>query len=79
MEDRFIGSGENFTIVRASILNDGETKKTVRVGIEDPKTGRESTEIGYFISREDSGRWTAENLISKKTQKYENKILMITT
>ncbi|KAF3390389.1 hypothetical protein F1880_009100 [Penicillium rolfsii] len=79
MEDKFIASAEPFTIVRASILRDGETRKTVRVGIEDPKSGRESTEIGYFISREDSGRWTAENLILKKTPKYENKILTITT
>lgn len=79
MEDRFIASGETFTILRGSILNDGETTKTVRVGIEDPKAGRESTAIGYFISREDSGRWITENLILKKTQEYENKILMITT
>jgi hypothetical protein len=79
MEDRFIASGETFTILRGSILNDGETTKTVRVGIEDPKAGRKSTAIGYFISREDSGRWITENLILKKTQEYENKILMITT
>lgn len=79
MEDRFIASGESFTVLRGSILTDGETKKTVRVGIEDPKTGRESTAIGYTISREDSGRWITENLIVKKTKEYENKILMITT
>lgn len=79
MEDRFIASGETFTILRGSILTDGETKKTVRVGIEDPKAGRESTAIGYTISREDSGRWITENLILKKPQEYENKILMITT
>lgn len=79
MEDRFIASGETFTILRGSLLTDGETKKTVRVGIEDPKTGRESTAIGYFISREDSGRWIADHLILNKTQAYENKILMLTT
>ncbi|KAJ5153140.1 uncharacterized protein N7482_009618 [Penicillium canariense] len=79
MEDRFVASGEGFTIIRGSLLNDGETTKTVRVGIEDPKTGRESTAIGYFISREDAGRWIAENLILQKTEGYKNKILMITT
>ncbi|KAJ6032234.1 hypothetical protein N7540_002966 [Penicillium herquei] len=79
MENRFIESGQPFTIVRASLLKDGATEKTIRVGIEDPKTGRESTNIGYFISREDAGKWTAENLVFKEDPKYLNKIAMITT
>jgi hypothetical protein len=64
--------------VRASLLTTGETTKEVRVGIEDPKTGRESEAIGYFISREDSGKWVAENLILKTEEKYVDKIAMIT-
>ncbi|KAJ5116334.1 hypothetical protein N7456_000682 [Penicillium angulare] len=79
MEQRFIESGQPFTIVRASLLNDGATEKKVRVGVEDPKTGRESLNIGYFISREDAGKWTAENLVFKEDAKYLNKIAMITT
>ena len=78
MEDSFIRSGGPFTIVRASLLTNGESKKTVRVGIEDDKTGIESKAIGYFISREDSGRWIAENLIFKENPQYLNKILTIT-
>jgi nucleoside-diphosphate-sugar epimerase len=77
-EDRFSDSGRPFTIVRASLLTTGETTKEVRVGIEDPKTGRESEAIGYFISREDSGKWVAENLILKTEEKYVDKIAMIT-
>ncbi|KAJ5710896.1 hypothetical protein N7488_005052 [Penicillium malachiteum] len=79
MENRFIESGLPFTIVRASLLTDGATEKKVRVGIEDPKTGRESLNIGYFISREDAGKWTAENLVFKEDPSYLNKIAMITT
>lgn len=79
MEDKLAASNELFTIVRMSLLNNGETSKKVRVGIEDPKTGREVTEIGYFISREDSGKWIADNLVLSRNPKYENKIVMITT
>ncbi|KAJ5118979.1 hypothetical protein N7448_010687 [Penicillium atrosanguineum] len=77
-EDRFADSGRPFTIVRASLLTTGETTKKVRVGIEDPKTGRESEAIGYAISREDSGKWVAENLILRTEKQYVNKIAMIT-
>jgi hypothetical protein len=52
--------------------------KEIRVGIEDPKTGRESNAIGYTISREDAGKWIAESLILKRDAKYSNKIAMIT-
>ncbi|KAI9150082.1 Oxidase pynE [Paramyrothecium foliicola] len=79
MEERLSESGEDFTVVRMSMLYDGETTKTVRVGVEDPKTGRESCEIGYFISREDSGKWIADNLVLGRNTKYDNKIVMITT
>ena len=78
MEDRLIESGESFTIVRASLLTDGESKKNIRVGIEDPKAGRESSAIGYNISREDTGKWIADNLVLELNDKYVNKIAMVT-
>ncbi|KAJ5396452.1 hypothetical protein N7509_004565 [Penicillium cosmopolitanum] len=79
MEDKLINSGESYTIVRGSLLTNGETTRTVRVGIEDDKTGRESEAIGYTITREDAGKWVLENLVSQRDEKYQNKILMITT
>ena len=78
MEDRLVESGEAYTIVRASLLVDGETKKEIRVGIEDPKTGRESKAIGYTISREDTGKWVADNLVLQLNGKYVNRIVTVT-
>ena len=78
MEDRLVESDEIYTIIRASLLVNGETSKKIRVGIEDPKTGRESEAIGYTISREDTGKWVADNLLLKLDGKYVNKIVMVT-
>ena len=78
MEDRLVESGEDYTIIHASLLVDGETSNEIRVGIEDPKTGRESTAIGYTISREDTGKWVADNLVLRLEQRYVNKIVMVT-
>ncbi|KAF3761611.1 NAD(P)-binding protein [Cryphonectria parasitica EP155] len=78
MEERLFASGEEFTVVQPSFLMNGESNKTIRVGIEDPVRGRESTAIGYAISREDAGRWFAENLLNSKNPKYVNKIAKIT-
>ncbi|KAI2627332.1 NAD(P)-binding protein [Hypomontagnella submonticulosa] len=78
MEDKLANSGEDFTIVRASRLIDGETDKKIRVGIEDPETGIESKAIGYSISREDAGRWIAQNLVQDMSSKYMNKTVTIT-
>lgn len=78
MEERLVASGEGFTIVRPSFFAGGESDKKIRVGIEDPKTGRESEAIGYTISREDVGKWIAESLILQRDAKYDNKIAMIT-
>lgn len=78
MEDRLVESGETYTIIRASLLVNGETSKKIRVGIEDPKTGRESEAIGYTISREDTGKWVADNLVLQLDGKYVNKIVMVT-
>ncbi|KAH8162499.1 hypothetical protein CIB48_g5765 [Xylaria polymorpha] len=80
MEDNLVSSGESFTIVRPSLMvADEDTTKVVRVGIEDPKTGRKSSAIGYTITKFDAGRWIAETLILKKQEEYSNKIAMITT
>lgn len=78
MEDRLVESQETFTIVRASLLLGSESTRKIRVGIEDPKTGRESAAIGYTISREDAGKWIAENLVLRRDAEYSNKIAMIT-
>lgn len=78
MEGLLVASQETFTIVRPSRLVDGETTKKVRVGIEDPDTGPISKEIGYSISREDSGRWIAQNLVLKRDTALYNKIASIT-
>ena len=78
MEDRLIESQESYTIVHPSFFIDGKSINEVRVGIEDPKSGRESEAIGYTISREDVGKWIAENLVRERDAKYNNKIAMIT-
>ncbi|KAI0468907.1 hypothetical protein F4859DRAFT_489382 [Xylaria cf. heliscus] len=80
MEEKLVSSGENFTIVRPSLmLSEEATTKEVRFGIEDPKTGRKSSAIGYTITKFDAGRWVAETLILKSQEAYNNKIAMITT
>lgn len=82
MESRLFESGEAFTVVRCSWMSgcDGESKTPIRVGVEDPKTGREPgwSAIGYTISREDAGRWFAENLLLERDEKYINKTVTIT-
>lgn len=77
MEDKLTASGEEFTIVRCGWLLDGEKHRPIRVGIEDPKKGIEVKEIGYAISREDAGKWFAEQLIIKKNPKYLNRVASI--
>ncbi|KAH8596410.1 hypothetical protein B0O99DRAFT_651614 [Bisporella sp. PMI_857] len=78
MEDSLAASGEDFTIVRGSLLTNGASTTRIRVGIEDPKTGRESNAIGYTISREDAGRWISENLVVKRDAQYLKKVATIT-
>lgn len=78
MEDALIASGESFSIVRCSLLVNGETQRDIRVGIEDPKAGIKVKAIGYTISREDAGRWFAQNLVEKKVPEYIKTTLTIT-
>jgi len=61
MERILVASAERWTVVRPSLMVDaaeGEAKKKVRVGVEDPVGGRvERREVGYTISREDVAGW----------------------
>ncbi|CAN8097890.1 unnamed protein product [Discula destructiva] len=77
MEDTLVASGELFTIVRCGWLLDGEKGRPIRVGIEDPEKGVEVRELGYAISREDAGKWFAENLVVNKDPRYLNKTASI--
>ncbi|KAH7361500.1 hypothetical protein B0T11DRAFT_279066 [Plectosphaerella cucumerina] len=60
-----VGEGEEVTIVRPSLLTDGEeTGAEVRVGVDDVRTGeRESEAVGYTIGRADVGKWMWENVL----------------
>ncbi|KAK8079222.1 hypothetical protein PG994_003029 [Apiospora phragmitis] len=78
MEHALRDSGETYTIVRPSLLSDGETDKPIRVGVEDFKEGRLSEAIGYSISREDTGKWIAQHLLLQKKADYVNKAVMVT-
>lgn len=78
MEEKLAASGEKFTVIRASLLTNGESEKVIRVGIEDPKNGFESKAIGYTISREDAGKWVARNLTQDMSADYLNKMVVIT-
>ncbi|KAM3513161.1 hypothetical protein MY11210_003186 [Beauveria gryllotalpidicola] len=78
MEDKLVASGEKFTVIRPSLLTNGQSEKVIRVGIEDPKTGFESKAIGYTISREDAGKWVARNLMQDMSAAYMNKMVVIT-
>lgn len=77
MEDIFMGSGENYAMIRPALLVQGETTKNIHVGVEDIKTGRESSAIGYTISKEDTGKWIADNLILCEGPRYLNKCVSL--
>lgn len=77
MEAAVFASGERFVVIRPSLLVDGEQpEKPVRVGVEDPESGWEKTEIGYTISREDVGRWIWEEVF--EGEGFEGKAVTIT-
>lgn len=80
MEALMVASGEPFTIVRASLLTDGdESNKPIRVGVEDPKARKlESKEVGYIISREDVGKWIFDSLLAGDGRKWKDKVVSIT-
>ncbi|KND90856.1 hypothetical protein TOPH_04554 [Tolypocladium ophioglossoides CBS 100239] len=78
-ENRLMASGERFVIVRASLLVDGEKPdREVRVHVEG-RGGIERKAVGYYISREDVGRWMFENLLrSAGASEYECKAVGLT-
>lgn len=85
MEDKLVEAGRGdradytYTIIRPTVLVDGETDKDVRIGIEDPVAGiRESMTLGYTISREDTGKWVARNLVLKMNPAYMRKAVVVT-
>lgn len=76
-----------WTVVRASLLydrsddaSDKKKSKVVRVGMEDPVTGVETREIGYFISRQEVGKWIFETIIQPEDlgQSWVGKIATVT-
>jgi len=71
--------GTRWTLVRPSFLTDGKEKGELKVGIEDPKTGRlEKSAVGYTISREDVGKWIFEEIIEKDGREFAGKAVTIT-
>ncbi|KAJ6784034.1 hypothetical protein PWT90_00321 [Aphanocladium album] len=79
MEKQLVESGERVVMVRPSFLKDvAQPEKKIRVGVEDPTKGVEVKEIGYFISRDDVGRWVYENLLEDPDKcQYEGKAVSI--
>lgn len=79
-EKRLFASGERFVVVRPSLLTDGEkADKRIRVHVEGP-AGIEAKEVGYFISRQDVGRWMYDNVLDKADAAvaYEGKAVGLT-
>ncbi|OAQ73508.1 NAD(P)-binding domain-containing protein [Pochonia chlamydosporia 170] len=79
-EQNLYKSSERFVLVRPSLLQDGEkADRKIRVHVESEK-GVEQKEVGYFISREDVGRWMFENLLREadKVNQYERKAVGLT-
>jgi len=72
------GNDEEVTLVRPSLLTDGdETDTVIRVGVEDVATQKhESEAVGYTISRADVGAWMWEHVL--RDRKYGGKAVSIT-
>ncbi|KAH8653719.1 hypothetical protein BX600DRAFT_440776 [Xylariales sp. PMI_506] len=86
MEEKLAASSERFVLVRPSLLTDGAVPaRKIRVGIE--RVGLESQglpavverkEVGYGISREDTGRWIYQNLLAAAHPEFVGKAVSIT-
>ncbi|KAI0887647.1 NAD(P)-binding protein [Annulohypoxylon maeteangense] len=62
----------SYSIVRPSLLTDPAVPdRKIRVGVD------EKPEVGYGISRDDTGRWIFENLLGIEGA-YENRVVTIT-
>lgn len=79
MERELTASGERVVMIRPSYLKDeAKPEKAIRVGVEDPSKGVERKEVGYFIAREDVGRWVYENLLQDPAEcQYEGKAVSL--
>lgn len=79
MEAALRASGERVVVVRPSFLKDvGQPQRAVRVGVEDPVDGVQVKEVGYFIARDDVGRWVYENLLQSPAEcAYEGKAVSL--
>jgi len=80
MERLLFASGEDWTVVRASLLTDGAESATgIRVGVEDPNAEKvESKAVGYTISREDTGKWIYENIVEGTDSTWSAKVATVT-
>ncbi|PKS13354.1 hypothetical protein jhhlp_000125 [Lomentospora prolificans] len=85
MERKIKASGEDWTVIRPSLLTDEDEKgkgirkpKEIRVGVEDLDNGVESKVVGYTITREDVGKWIFQNLVRKPGEGYLRKAVSIT-
>jgi hypothetical protein len=83
LEEKTVASGEEWTIVRPSLLTDGKESgsEKVRVGVEDPVGKKvEVVERGYTISREDVGKWIFEKVVEGGDRgRYVGKAVSLTT
>lgn len=81
LEDMLSASGEKFTIVRPSLLTDGqEDGGQVRVGVEDVLGKKvQSKAVGYTISRTDVGKWIFKSCVSEAPgdAKWANKAVTL--
>lgn len=79
MERQLAASGERVVMVRPSFLkNEAKPEKEIRVGVEDPTKDVENKEVGYFIARDDVGRWVYENLLRDPAEcQYEGKAVSL--
>ena len=80
VEDMVAASGEQFVLVRPSLLTDGDGAegKEIRVGVEDLVEGWRVKAVGYVISREAVGRWLYENVLAEEGGEYLGKAVSIT-
>ncbi|KAH6670332.1 hypothetical protein F5X68DRAFT_49937 [Plectosphaerella plurivora] len=80
MEAKLRAAGEEVTVVRPSLLTDGEetgTGTVIRAGVDDVESEeRESEAVGYTISRKDVGAWMWENVL--RQGRYGGKAVSIT-
>ncbi|KAE9582194.1 hypothetical protein CGMCC3_g1923 [Colletotrichum fructicola] len=71
LEELLFNSGEEWTVLRASFLTNGNETSgvAIKVGVEDPVSGVKSLAIGYTICREDVGRWMFDNILNCSNDK----------